>query len=339
MSLITFNIPTNISGGTSGGTVTVNNGLTKSGSNIHLGGTLTGVTRINGSTYGLDLKNIGVFSASTANGFIRIGSIVDGYGIELISVSGQTNRVQALNGGQLLLSALGGGAINMLTEGGGITISDSSSGGTTITALYGAVNITATGSGGSLFLGTSDGSKSTTIQADPTYAAMYLQSGSTYASYEMNANSTFMVYQKPSSQTKIELKTTGVTVISTTTGFQGAVYGADYSTNYTNRSLVDKAYVASQVSDIRLKENITSIESSLLKVNALRPVEFDFIQSKEHKIGFIAQEVEQVFPQLIVSDDGEYLKIKESQLVPYLVKAIQELTQKVNELEDIINKK
>ena len=93
-------------------------------------------------------------------------------------------------------------------------------------------------------------------------------------------------------------------------------------------------------SDRRLKENITDTAVKALdKINRLNLVAFDFIESKKHEeIGLIAQEAETILPEVISRDpenpDG-YLHIDYIAFVPYLLKAIQELDQKIKELENI----
>ena len=93
-------------------------------------------------------------------------------------------------------------------------------------------------------------------------------------------------------------------------------------------------YWMDQKSDRRLKENITDTAvKALNKINRLRMVAFDFIESKKHEeIGLIAQEVETIVPRIVSRDpenpDG-YLHIDYTALVPYLIKAIQELNQKI----------
>lgn len=93
-------------------------------------------------------------------------------------------------------------------------------------------------------------------------------------------------------------------------------------------------------SDRRLKENITDTAVKALdKINRLNLVAFDFIESKKHEeIGLIAQEAETIIPEVISRDpenpDG-YLHIDYIAFVPYLLKAIQELDQKIKELENI----
>ena len=110
-------------------------------------------------------------------------------------------------------------------------------------------------------------------------------------------------------------------------------YDLDYSADYTNRSFVDKEYVDTAVSDIRLKQNIVPILNSLSLIEQLKPCEFDFIKTKEHSAGFIAQELEEVFPAMIVDNEYGIKKIKRDQLIPYLVKAIQELSEELKELK------
>jgi hypothetical protein len=96
------------------------------------------------------------------------------------------------------------------------------------------------------------------------------------------------------------------------------------------------------ISDERLKENITSISGSLDKINNLRPVEFDLISSGDHvPAGFIAQEVETVFPEYVIqnmSNEGEEARKgitggMSAGFVAHLVQAIKELSAKNDELE------
>ena len=103
------------------------------------------------------------------------------------------------------------------------------------------------------------------------------------------------------------------------------------------------------ISDIREKENITTISGSLSKINSLNPVEFDWIASGEHcKAGFVAQEVEQIFPEFVVenmSSEGQEERKgltggMTGGIVAHLVKAMQEqqaiieaLTARIEALE------
>jgi hypothetical protein len=87
------------------------------------------------------------------------------------------------------------------------------------------------------------------------------------------------------------------------------------------------------ISDVREKTNITPISGSLEKVIALRPVEFDWISNGEHcSAGFVAQDVEQVFPEFVVENmSGEGQETRKGLtggmtggIIAHLVAAIQE---------------
>jgi len=98
-------------------------------------------------------------------------------------------------------------------------------------------------------------------------------------------------------------------------------------------------YWIDKSSDRRLKENIapTTI-NALAIINKLDMVEFDFIKDKKHEeIGLIAQEVEKIIPQAISRDpesEDSYLHIDYTAFVPYLIKAIQELNQKLEKVNE-----
>jgi len=92
-------------------------------------------------------------------------------------------------------------------------------------------------------------------------------------------------------------------------------------------------------SDEGLKENITNLPNQVSNILALRPVEFDYIESEGggHQIGFIAQEMKNVYPDVVGVREDEMLTITGwSKTEARLVKAIQELNQIVIELQERI---
>jgi hypothetical protein len=96
-------------------------------------------------------------------------------------------------------------------------------------------------------------------------------------------------------------------------------------------------------SDSRLKENIVDLPSQLANIMALRPVEFDYIESEGggHQIGFIAQEVKDIYPDVVgIREDGMFLVSDLNKNDARLIKAIQEqqalitaLTARITALE------
>jgi hypothetical protein len=108
--------------------------------------------------------------------------------------------------------------------------------------------------------------------------------------------------------------------------------GTVYATNTT----------ISAISDQRLKENIQDLDGGLDKIMALKPRKFDWKAGKGKDIkgdrGFIAQEFEQVFPDLIdewkdpAPEGEEPYKSVRADLIPVLVKALQEQQALINDL-------
>ena len=97
----------------------------------------------------------------------------------------------------------------------------------------------------------------------------------------------------------------------------GASYRLDVSGNIYSSGTVTAA------SDITLKKNITTIDNALDKVCNLRGVEFDYIESGEHNIGVIAQEVEKVLPELVHTDSTK--SVAYGNLTAVLIEAVKEL--------------
>ena len=96
-------------------------------------------------------------------------------------------------------------------------------------------------------------------------------------------------------------------------------------------------------SDERLKENITTIEDALEKVNSIRGVEFDWKADhikkrggedgyfvRKHDVGILAQDVKKVCPEVVAEKEDGTLGVKYEKLIGLLVQAINELSAKVN---------
>lgn len=109
--------------------------------------------------------------------------------------------------------------------------------------------------------------------------------------------------------------------------------GSGFSTDYL--------YTTSQVSDIRLKENIESSETDALEtVNRMKVRQFDWKEwmgGWHQNIGFVADELEEIDPNLALGggyDENGEMDIKQINspyLLNYAIKAIQELSAKVDE--------
>lgn len=86
-------------------------------------------------------------------------------------------------------------------------------------------------------------------------------------------------------------------------------------------------------SDLRLKENIKSLDNSLEKIKALEGVSFNWIESGEAEIGLIAQDVETVLPELVVSNREGIKAVKYGNLVALLIEAVKEQQSEIEILK------
>ncbi len=92
------------------------------------------------------------------------------------------------------------------------------------------------------------------------------------------------------------------------------------------------AYLTS--SDVRRKENIQDAADPFAKLNSIRVREFDWKADGSHQdYGFIAQELAEVAPEAVGHTEDDTWGVDASKLVPMLVKAVQELTARVEALE------
>ena len=80
-------------------------------------------------------------------------------------------------------------------------------------------------------------------------------------------------------------------------------------------------------SDERLKKNIKPIEGALNKVSKLVGVEFDWVNTDKKSIGVIAQQVEEVVPELVHTNSKGYKSVSYGNLVALLIEAIKELSE------------
>ncbi len=87
-------------------------------------------------------------------------------------------------------------------------------------------------------------------------------------------------------------------------------------------------------SDVRLKSNINTLEYGLEKINNLRGV--TYTRDGRENIGVIAQEVEEVLPNIVLTADDEMgtKSVDYSRITAVLIEAVKELTKRVEELEN-----
>jgi len=103
--------------------------------------------------------------------------------------------------------------------------------------------------------------------------------------------------------------------------------------------------IAYYSSDKRLKDNIVRIENPLEKIDKIGGYTFDWNDKQEtytgKDVGVIAQEIQEVLPELVTERDNGYLAVKYEKIVPLLIESIKELKQEVDDIKqkcDCLNK-
>ena len=106
--------------------------------------------------------------------------------------------------------------------------------------------------------------------------------------------------------------------------------------NSADSSGIVKAHAYATYSSLKFKENVASIEDPLGTVMSMRGVTFDWKQNGKKDYGFIAEEINQVMPEIVFEDDSptgvssmDYQKI-----VPVLIEAIKSQQTKIDSLEN-----
>ena len=129
------------------------------------------------------------------------------------------------------------------------------------------------------------------------------------------------------SRARSSSKTTGALTVAGGIGVSGA-------SNFGN----DITAFAS--SDKRLKTNIQSIENPLEKINKLGGYTFEWIPNEDihpntgNDVGVIAQEVEEVMPEVTTTRDNGYKAVRYDKLVPLLIESIKQQQLQIKELQE-----
>lgn len=130
---------------------------------------------------------------------------------------------------------------------------------------------------------------------------------------------------------------TGVTgkqvKIDSTTGNVTIDAGLYATTGTFTGSITAGSFLYSS-SDRNLKENIVSLSSQLGKISQLQGVSFDWKKDGKHSLGLIAQEVEEVYPELVSTDTTTGLKaVAYGGLIAPLIEAVKEQQKQIDALK------
>lgn len=92
-------------------------------------------------------------------------------------------------------------------------------------------------------------------------------------------------------------------------------------------------------SDENLKRNITPIASSILNILKINPVNYYWKKDENDKVlqcGVIAQEIQNIYPELVTTDKDGNLAVRYTGLIPHLIKGMQEQQAELETLKSLI---
>jgi hypothetical protein len=246
-------------------------------------------------------------------------------------ISGSVNAATA----SLLTTASATNNVITFTKGGGatfaVTINTGSDANTTI-----VVSDTTPQLGGNLDLNTKTISGSGTISMVGNISGQEI-TGSNVLFTNVNATGvTSTTLAATSGITGATLNTTGL-ISGSIIKSANAISGSSLLIEGTIKATGD--VTAFHSSDARLKDNITPIKGSLGKLKSIGGYEFDWNNQSEHTghdVGVIAQEIEYILPELVVTRDNGYKAVRYEKIVALLIEAIKEQQLQIDELKSKI---
>ena len=301
-------------------------GTTNPESKLSVGGDLTASGNITAASFYGDGSNLSNIISGVG---IQSASSIIGTGITTLNFIGAGNTF-AVNGNIVDISISGGG-------GGGVSIgteapANPSSGDLWYSSVYGRTFIYYTDENSSQWVDAApfnlsilDSLTELTVSGIVSATSFYgdgsnLTGAGSNVTNDTSTNSTFYpLFTSQTSGTVTESK------VSTTKLSYNPFDGEMTAINFNSTS------------DIKLKENIHQIKDPLEKVMQINGVAFNWKDNKEAAIGVIAQDIEEVFPEL-VKENEHHKSVNYNGLIGVLIEAIKEQQRQIDELKKTLNK-
>jgi len=303
-----------------------------------------------------------------ANGGGALGAVVPGMAAFIFCENNST-AAGSWSGYMFVPGAGPSGAVTWGTSGlnmGGGTLSGATWAGSTISMTYGgtgasllptagasvystgtALALTAAGTSGQLLTSGGSSAPTWTSASTLTVAAATTASSVTGGYVVSVLAGTGITTATTTGSVTVSAAATGATVTPTTTNATFYVVGttltsgtmstasisqtSPVSYNASTGALSAVSHVSS--SDERLKQDIETIQNALEKLEALRGV--SYLRNGKFEIGVIAQEVERVVPEVVITDESKYgyKSVSYGNLVGLLIEAVKELSAEVKKLK------
>ena len=243
-------------------------------------------------------------------------------------ISGSVNAATA----SLLTTASATNNVITFTKGGGatfaVTINTGSDANTTS-----VVSDTTPQLGGNLDLNTKTISGSGTISMVGNISGQEITGSDALFTNVIATGVTSTTLAATSGITGATLNTTGI-VSGSIIKSANAISGSSLLIQGTIKATGD--VTAFHSSDARLKSNITPIKGALDKINTIGGYEFDWNDKSEHTghdVGVIAQEIEFVLPEVVVTRENGYKAVRYEKIVALLIEALKEQQLQIDELK------
>ena len=133
--------------------------------------------------------------------------------------------------------------------------------------------------------------------------------------------------------------------IDNNSGSTPLVYGNFTSKDFRINGDIEYTGAIGTVSDLRLKKNITGLDNVLQKLDVINGVYFEWNKADSislllpegRQVGIIAQDVERVYPEMVMTNDQGYKMVDYAKLTPVLLEAVKEQQKQIDELRVIIS--
>ena len=185
----------------------------------------------------------------------------------------------------------------------------------------------------------------------------WLQFSSTHGLYYPNNNSYHVYLDGAYLRIQNSANSNGIKIITNNSSQRGFLYadngsnigllnsGGSWSLKCDNSGNVTATGNVTAYSDLRIKENIRTVDNALDKVQSMRGVYFDRKDTGKASVGVIAQEIEQILPEVVETQDtrtdenkdglSDLKTVSYGNIVGVLIEAIKELRAEVAELKAV----
>lgn len=132
----------------------------------------------------------------------------------------------------------------------------------------------------------------------------------------------------------------GTATIGTLGTLDTSLAGTAFKLSIGGNVRADGDVIAFATSDKRLKDNVTPILDPIDKINKIGGYTFDWNDKSQftgHDVGVLAQEVEEILPEVVTTRDDGHKAVKYEKMIPLLIECIKSQQKQIDELKEKIS--